>query len=430
MQKFEGDMLRLTLFVGAMATALETLKRSSGGRPLELLRKESLAGLTSSAARKVLFHAYAAVVPACPLPGPPLPLLFSSHHPNEDPAASQVHPPPPLLLQPAYYGTIGEATSPWLQLLLYAEAKSGPPSLVLTKGQRLRHLPDLLEDCTHALVWPWHQASPSQAHQGGGGGGGGAQGCWASAAAAAASEGSPFVLLDSTFLLFMLNEALEQTAVMVQPIDGPNLLDLAAHYSAPGRPGGGGGLIEEADEFVVEDEEPFLLVDVPLPLQASPCRRPSHLPPSSVPQEPCFQSIERRPSGAQPRAMEMTLSHSVREAIDSMGLEGCPGSLRMILWPSEEKGMEGSGVWLPLCLSLGLPIYCLPLCQAVCANSELSGFLSDVGRERRGQGQDLMMTKLVDLIEELQGGNAWMVSEPSVNLVFDARLGVIRGYGL
>ena len=102
----------------------------------------------------------------------------------------------------------------------------------------------------------------------------------------------------------------------------------------------------------------------------------------------------------------------------------------MILWPSEEKGMEGSGVWLPLCLSLGLPIYCLPLCQAVCANSELSGFLSDVGRERRGQGQDLMMTKLVDLIEELQGGNAWMVSEPSVNLVFDARLGVIRGYGL
>lgn len=264
------------------------------------------------------------------------------------------------------------------------------------------------------------------------------QGCWASAAVAAASEGSPFVLLDSTFLLFMLNEALEQTAVMVQPLDGPRLLDLSRRFSSSKRSGqsalSGEGEADrsalEADDdgphaHPMESDEPFLLVDVPLPLQASPSRhRSRRQAPAVDDDEPCFQSIERRPSGAPPRAMEMILSPSVREVISRLGLDGCPGCLRMILWPSSEKG---KGVWLPLSLSLGLPLYCLPLCQAVCANSELSGFLSDAGREMRGRGQDQMMAKLMDLIEELQGGKLWMGAEPSVNLVFDSRLGVLRG---
>ena len=43
-------------------------------RPVEVLRKESLAGLAPSAACRVLSHAYAAVVPITPLPYPPLPL--------------------------------------------------------------------------------------------------------------------------------------------------------------------------------------------------------------------------------------------------------------------------------------------------------------------------------------------------------------------
>ena len=73
-------------------------------RPLELLRKESLSGLPPAAARRVLFHAYCAVVPAAPLPGPPLPLA-------------------PGLPGPAYYGPVGGAAGPWLQLALYAKAR-------------------------------------------------------------------------------------------------------------------------------------------------------------------------------------------------------------------------------------------------------------------------------------------------------------------
>ena len=58
----------------ALAIALECIRTSAGSRPIELLRKESLAGLAPAAASRVLSHAYAAVVPIAPLPSPPLPL--------------------------------------------------------------------------------------------------------------------------------------------------------------------------------------------------------------------------------------------------------------------------------------------------------------------------------------------------------------------
>lgn len=65
-------------------------------RPVEVLRKESLAGLAPSAACRVLSHAYAAVVPITPLPYPPLPLspntpgqpLHASHPLSQHPHTS------------------------------------------------------------------------------------------------------------------------------------------------------------------------------------------------------------------------------------------------------------------------------------------------------------------------------------------------------
>jgi hypothetical protein len=83
-------------------------------RPLELLRKESLAGLSPSAACRVLAHSYFAVLPITPLPNPQLPLN-------------------PALPGPAYFGPTAEAASPWLQLLLYAACRWArrPPALPL-----------------------------------------------------------------------------------------------------------------------------------------------------------------------------------------------------------------------------------------------------------------------------------------------------------
>eukprot|EP00967_Tisochrysis_lutea_P126322 scaffold213323_cov15-Tisochrysis_lutea.AAC.1 len=52
-QMFEGGMLRLTQFAGALATAIEAVRGSLGpGRSLELLRKESLEGLPPTSASK------------------------------------------------------------------------------------------------------------------------------------------------------------------------------------------------------------------------------------------------------------------------------------------------------------------------------------------------------------------------------------------
>lgn len=44
-QGFEGDMAKLTDYSAALATTLEVVREAAGGRPIELLRKESLAGM-------------------------------------------------------------------------------------------------------------------------------------------------------------------------------------------------------------------------------------------------------------------------------------------------------------------------------------------------------------------------------------------------
>ncbi|GLI62242.1 hypothetical protein VaNZ11_004837 [Volvox africanus] len=182
-QGFEGEMLRLTHYAAALATLLEAVRASAGpGVPLELLRKESLAGLSPMAVSKVLNHAYCAVVPISPLPPPVLPLS-------------------PLQPGPAYYGPTLEAVSPWLHLALYSAARCGPASYVFVCGQRVWRLPHPLDRCTHALLTPWDEDTEP-------GKGGKSHG----------TEGQ-MMLVESSFLLYTLNELLSRTAVLVQPLD-------------------------------------------------------------------------------------------------------------------------------------------------------------------------------------------------------------------
>ncbi|BDA48371.1 Protein FAM91A1 [Coccomyxa sp. Obi] len=134
---FEGEMQRLAGYARALATSLRCIRASGGARPIELLRKESLAGLAPAAAARVLSHAYVAVVPIAPLPYPPLPLA-----PNRP--------------GPTNFGPTAEAATPWVQLALYTAMRSGPVSVVFVCGQRLWRLPPQLLQCTHALLWPWN----------------------------------------------------------------------------------------------------------------------------------------------------------------------------------------------------------------------------------------------------------------------------------
>lgn len=58
----------------SLAQVLECIKACARGRPIELLRKESVASLPPAAAFRILGHSYSVVLPVTSLPFPPLPL--------------------------------------------------------------------------------------------------------------------------------------------------------------------------------------------------------------------------------------------------------------------------------------------------------------------------------------------------------------------
>ncbi|KAF8055757.1 Fam91a1 [Scenedesmus sp. PABB004] len=100
---FEGDMVQLMRHIESLGVLLAAARAAAGaqGAALELLRKESLAGLDPGSAARVLSHA------------------------------------------------------PWLSLALYAAARAGPASLVLPAGARVSALPPQLAAASHALLWGW-----------------------------------------------------------------------------------------------------------------------------------------------------------------------------------------------------------------------------------------------------------------------------------
>ena len=71
----------------ALAHALAFVQSSAPGGNVELLRRESLGGLSAEATARLLSRAYSAFLPVTPMPGPPLPLQGvrkpSSKHPRE-----------------------------------------------------------------------------------------------------------------------------------------------------------------------------------------------------------------------------------------------------------------------------------------------------------------------------------------------------------
>lgn len=190
-RQFEGDMLKMTNYAAALATALEAAAASSGCPRVELIRKESLSGLTPEAVYKVLAHAYSAVVTINPLQPPALPVaavtlekaahaqqhgssglptssagrdLDAEASANASPAVPREHLQQvdedaagggcslPMELPLAYHGASDLMLSPWLPLMVCHQLRQGPPALVLVMGQRLARLPPQLQDCTHALI--------------------------------------------------------------------------------------------------------------------------------------------------------------------------------------------------------------------------------------------------------------------------------------
>ncbi|XP_062912142.1 protein FAM91A1 isoform X2 [Mobula hypostoma] len=138
-------------------------EQPSGGFPLDLLRCESLLGLDPATCSRVLNKNYTLLVSMAPLSNEIRPISSCT----------------PQHIGPA----IPEVSSIWFKLYIYHITGQGPPSLLLTKGTRLRKLPEVFQGYDRLLITSWGH--------------------------------DPGVVLTSN-VLSMLNDALTHSAVLVQ----------------------------------------------------------------------------------------------------------------------------------------------------------------------------------------------------------------------
>ncbi|XP_038057163.1 protein FAM91A1-like isoform X1 [Patiria miniata] len=111
------------------------VEQYSSGLGIDLLRCESLLGLDPATCSRVLQKNYELLVSMAPLS-------------NEiRPVSSCI----PQHIGPA----IPEVNSVWFKLYIYQMVQSGPPTLLLVKGMRLRYLPDIFQDYDRLLITTW-----------------------------------------------------------------------------------------------------------------------------------------------------------------------------------------------------------------------------------------------------------------------------------
>uniref|UniRef100_A0AAZ3RC00 FAM91A1 n=1 Tax=Oncorhynchus tshawytscha TaxID=74940 RepID=A0AAZ3RC00_ONCTS len=138
----------------------------NNGLPLDMLRCESLLGLDQATCSRVLNKNYKLLVSMAPLSNEIRPISSCT----------------PQHIGPA----IPEVSSIWFKLYLYHVTGQGPPSLLLSKGSRLRKLPDIFQVYDRLLITSW-------GHDPG--------------------------VVPSSNVLTMLNDALTHSAVLIQVRD-------------------------------------------------------------------------------------------------------------------------------------------------------------------------------------------------------------------
>ncbi|XP_077363680.1 protein FAM91A1 isoform X1 [Festucalex cinctus] len=105
------------------------------GFPLDMLRCESLLGLDQATCSRVLNKNYKLLVSMAPLSNEIRPISSCT----------------PQHIGPA----IPEVSSIWFKLYLYHVTGQGPPSLLLSKGSRLRKLPEIFQVYDRLLITSW-----------------------------------------------------------------------------------------------------------------------------------------------------------------------------------------------------------------------------------------------------------------------------------
>uniref|UniRef100_A0A8C8VDS1 Family with sequence similarity 91 member A1 n=1 Tax=Pelusios castaneus TaxID=367368 RepID=A0A8C8VDS1_9SAUR len=110
-------------------------EQPNNGFPLDLLRCESLLGLDPATCSRVLNKNYTLLVSMAPLTNEIRPISSCT----------------PQHIGPA----IPEISSVWFKLYIYHVTGQGPPSLLLSKGTRLRKLPDIFQGYDRLLITSW-----------------------------------------------------------------------------------------------------------------------------------------------------------------------------------------------------------------------------------------------------------------------------------
>ena len=379
---FEGDAASLGDGAAALAVALRCLQagvaaaarerdeNENGDLPssvssVELLRRESLAGLAPAAAARLLAHSYSAVVVGAPCAPPPLPAAVVDGEGGGGGGASGARSssrPPPVL-----YGPTGAAATPWGHVALWTAAGTGPPgAVVLSAGTLLRALPRPLARARGVLVAQW----PPKAGA-------------APPRPAAASRPLPSALgaahVPAPFVLAALNEALARGAVLAVPL------------------GGGGG---------VDDGAPPQLtaIDVPLPL------------PSPVPATLTGVDID---TGAD---VEVASPPGLGCAAGALGLATTLGALRFVSLPSSAAPTPPTLYGL----TLGLPLAPLPVTRAVCTAATGAAFLTPAALAAGAAGAARARATLSALVAAhgavADSGDADAVPGPAHALVFDGEV--------
>ncbi|CAI5524414.1 unnamed protein product [Closterium sp. Naga37s-1] len=167
--------------------------------------------------------ALAAQTPAAPAAAPATPAAAAA-----TPAAAPATPAAAAAAAAAavvHYGSPAPAlATPWLKLLLYVLSRCGPPTIVLVRGQRLRHLPLVLRACECALVGMWDGGDIRKGGRAGGGGGdewwgdGGENGGGGGGGGWGEDTVGGLTVVPGGVLLHVLNTLLLRSAVMVQPL--------------------------------------------------------------------------------------------------------------------------------------------------------------------------------------------------------------------
>ncbi|XP_014502963.1 protein FAM91A1 [Vigna radiata var. radiata] len=295
---------------------IEMLKRKKIYR-VDLLRSESLASLSPTTLDRLFLRDYGILVSLVPLPP-------SSILPK--PTGGPVHFGPP-----AY-----SSMSPWMKLVLYSTAGSGPLSVVLMKGQCMRLLPAPLTGCEKALIWSWDGSAIGDLGR--------------------KLEGN---MVKGSILLHCLNSLLKQSAVLVLPLS----------------------------RFDLNQSGKLVTLDVPLPLRNAD---------GSIASVGKELGLEDEEENFKLNSLLNNLANKMELwTVGYVRLLKLFNGTKSDQFSSIEKYE-----WVPLSVEFGIPLFSPTLCNSICRRIVSSKILQSGSFGEHHDAMQILRTKLRDICDE------------------------------